>query len=531
MQVADLFAGLGLRVNEAQWSRGTKAIEGITRGLQTMIAAVAVYEGVRWFGDQIKDTVELGSHIKNLSQSAGVSTDTLQELGYAASQNGSDMDSMAAGLGKLSRSMLAAKNGGEEQAKAFAAMGVSAVDAHGALRPTAAVLGDIADHFKKMPDGAEKTGQSMSVLGRSGASLIPTLNEGSAGLSLMAVKAHELGGVMDSETIESLHEFEQTTKDLHVTLGGLRNTMVVALLPTLKRLTSGLMTWLQANRVEIIKKLQAAAETLGRVLGWLSDIFGRVAGVLGEMITALEDALPGVDIFKTAMVAAGIAMALAWIAALGPIALIAIALVAAGLVAQDLYSSIKDGDGMFADLWATMKESLSDGTIDGLTTAFEWFGNVTKGVFGVLKLEVQEALYVLSEIKDAIMWVVDHASDLQRLLSPLTKLVPNNVMHTLSPLSMFATAQDDREDEAAHESAKGWDPSKIPGVVSPLSSLTAPFSNSLNGGITAPLSVNLTINSAGQQAGDIVDAFRTSFSSLLDEHVRHIQAATQGAKR
>ena len=124
MNIADLFASLGLKLDEASWARGQSAINGIAGGLGKILAVVAAYEGIRWFESQVESTVELGAHIKNLSQSAGVTTDTLQKLGYAASQNGSDLDGMAGALGKLSRTMLAAKDGNEEAQKAFASMGV-----------------------------------------------------------------------------------------------------------------------------------------------------------------------------------------------------------------------------------------------------------------------------------------------------------------------------------------------------------------------------------------------------------------------
>jgi hypothetical protein len=356
MQVADLFASLGLRMNAGQWSAGTAAINRLTTGLQRMIAFGATVMAARWFVGQIEATERLGAHVANLSQSAGVTSSRLQELGYAAEQNGSDIDSMAAGLSKLSRSMLAAKNGGDEQARAFAAMGVRVTDTTGKLRPVEDVLGDIADHFRAMPDGAEKTAQSMSVLGRSGASLIPTLNAGSAGLAAMGREARELGAVLDDRGVESLRDFGRTTDKIKLALVGFRNQAVLALLPTLKRLADGFTSWLKANRAEIVAKLQHAAEWLSRALSMLVDVVGRVVDVGERMIDALERALPGIDLFKTAMVTAGLAMAAAWVAALGPIGLVALAIAAFAIVAQDLYVSITEGHGAFADLWKAIAD-------------------------------------------------------------------------------------------------------------------------------------------------------------------------------
>ena len=45
------------------------------------------------------------------------------------------------------------------------------------------VMMQVADAFKKMPDGAEKAGLAMKLFGKSGADLIPLLNEGADGLT------------------------------------------------------------------------------------------------------------------------------------------------------------------------------------------------------------------------------------------------------------------------------------------------------------------------------------------------------------
>ena len=525
MNIADLFASLGLRLDDASWSRGQRAIDGITSGLGKILAIVAAYEGVRWFGEQIESTVELGTHIKNLSQSAGVTTDTLQKLGYAASQNGSDMDGMAGALGKLSRTMLAAKDGSEESQKAFASMGIKVTDATGALRPVEDVFGDIADHFKALPNGAQKTADSMLVLGRSGRELIPTLNLGRDGLAAMGARAEELGGILDEKTIDSLHEFEQTTKDAKLGLTGLRNTMVVALLPALEKLVDRFTKWLKANRTDIVAKLQHGAELLGRVLDWLATMIGRVSDVVGEMIDALQAALPDIDLFKTAMVVAGIAMAAAWLAALGPIGLIAVAIVAVTLLAQDLYHSIKDGDGVFADLWATMIAGVPQ--IGATVAAFKAVIDVVVNAIDDIEKfisTIDQAFDKLAGLKGLAEFARDLSTghpvgavlDVKKSLFGGTEDADLSALEDAPLANQIAYAREHPEITNKQTGASYLDDlTRDPWALS-----AAGLSR--DGTVNAPLTVHLTVNAPGAVATDIVGMIPGALSGILDgSHPQH----------
>src|SRR5207237_10783621 len=56
---------------------------------------------------------------------------------------------------------------------AFQQLGVSIYESNGQLRGESDVMMQVADAFKKMPDGAEKAGLAMKLFGKSGADLIP----------------------------------------------------------------------------------------------------------------------------------------------------------------------------------------------------------------------------------------------------------------------------------------------------------------------------------------------------------------------
>ncbi len=69
--------------------------------------------------------IEFGGHIDDLSKKSDVSREALQEWGYAAKQNGGDIDTVAAAFKGLSKARLEAlQNPGGETAKIFGMMGI-----------------------------------------------------------------------------------------------------------------------------------------------------------------------------------------------------------------------------------------------------------------------------------------------------------------------------------------------------------------------------------------------------------------------
>ena len=73
--------------------------------------------------------------------------------------------------------MSSATDPADKNAKAFKALGISVKDNEGNLRSSEEVFLDVADKFSKMEDGAGKTTLAIKLFGKSGADLIPLLNQ------------------------------------------------------------------------------------------------------------------------------------------------------------------------------------------------------------------------------------------------------------------------------------------------------------------------------------------------------------------
>lgn len=192
---------------------------------------------VRALAQYAKDVIDVGDNLNDMAQKAGASVTVLSQLGFAAKQNGSDLEGITTGLVKLANSMQAASAGSKEQIAAFAALGVEYKNADGTLRRTDEVFKDIAESASQYADGAGKTAVAVDLLGKSGADLIPTLNLGREGLAKLAEESDRVGATITDKTAKALGDLNDQLDKLQASAQGV---VASALAPVLKDVAEAL---------------------------------------------------------------------------------------------------------------------------------------------------------------------------------------------------------------------------------------------------------------------------------------------------
>jgi hypothetical protein len=149
----------------ADWARN--AVVGLAAGLS-----------VSMFANAIREAIDYADKLNDMSQKTGIAVETLGGLGYAAEQSGVNLDTVVSSGVKLAKAMEDAATGGKETSAMFKALGVDVVDASGNLRGIDETMFEVADQFAQMEDGAAKTALAVKLFGKSGADMIPMLNQG-----------------------------------------------------------------------------------------------------------------------------------------------------------------------------------------------------------------------------------------------------------------------------------------------------------------------------------------------------------------
>lgn len=179
--------------------------------------------------------------VSKMSQKVGVSVEALQGYQYAARLADVESESLGKSLAKLSRNIWDAARGSVEIETAFNKLGLSAKSTDGQLKTTDQMLEDIAERFSRMKDGTEKTALAMVLFGRSGADLIPLLNQGRDGLQEMREEAEKLGIIFSAQDAAAAEEFNDNITRLEMSFKGLATRVMGDVLPILLNFSEALV--------------------------------------------------------------------------------------------------------------------------------------------------------------------------------------------------------------------------------------------------------------------------------------------------
>ena len=227
------FAGLNRSINavEQRFGLASMRIGSSFAGIGLAAAAVATP-----FAMAIGNSIKQMDRFALASQQIGMPVEELSRLSWAAQQSGVEFEALTASMGRLARAMSeSVETATSQQARAFAALRVSVTDSNGALRSSGDVLADVAARISVMEDGARKTALVMEIFGKSGAALIPLLNEGKDGIRRFADEADRLGLTVSGKSAKAADEFGDTLDRLKGSVGGVSNSLAAGLLPSLQQ--------------------------------------------------------------------------------------------------------------------------------------------------------------------------------------------------------------------------------------------------------------------------------------------------------
>jgi lambda family phage tail tape measure protein len=185
----------------------------------------------------VMPVARVGDEFFKLSQKTGVSVEALTALDYAAKLSDVSTEGLTKALQKLSVAMFDTQVNGEEGSVALKALGVSATDVHGQIRPTEQVLLDLAEKFSAMPDGADKAALAIKLFGKEGLAIIPFLNQGREGISALMEEAQHLGLVMSEDVARASEVFNDNLTRLSAIFEGVQRQIGAAVIPILADFT------------------------------------------------------------------------------------------------------------------------------------------------------------------------------------------------------------------------------------------------------------------------------------------------------
>lgn len=397
----------GFDINEAP----LKSMEKSVKGLKHLVEAVFAGEATKKVWEFIQTTAEAGEEAARTAQRIGVQTQAYMGLSHAAYMSDVANEELTTGLKFLSRHMFDAAKGSAEAQRNFQILGVKTKDSSGHLRGADDVLGDIADKFASMPDGAKKTALAVEMFGRGGVAMIPMLNKGRAELARYADEAKQFGLVMDDKAIRQSELFMDSLKRLKMILVGLKREVGISLIPTITQYINKAIEWVKVNNQAIKQNVTQFFRELGRILGDVWKVIQTVVGFVKSMNTALGGTVSSVQLLMRALEAFA-AMKAIWVI-VGAIGAIPAAVIAAVAI---IYLVIDDITGYFQG-----KKSLIGTFLEAMQKAFGKMPFI--GVFfDLLKQQLYDVVHLVEYIRDGWTAMAEAVSNIVEDIKGLFKM-------------------------------------------------------------------------------------------------------------
>lgn len=163
------------------------------------------------FGKQVTkvtlDMINYADKYGDLSAKYDISTQSLQEFEYVASQSGATLETVLS-------TMTMMYNRAKENDEVFSKLGVSVYDVNGNMKTMDTLFWEVKTALDAVDNSGDRSALMLEAFGRNAMSLGEFLRKDTTELQQMAQKAHELGIILEDETIEGAGSFNDKLDEL-----------------------------------------------------------------------------------------------------------------------------------------------------------------------------------------------------------------------------------------------------------------------------------------------------------------------------
>lgn len=241
---------------------GDRMGAGIGAGLKTAIGGLAIGSIVQQLAELTMRAVEFGTELKNNAGSLNTSVEELQAYRQAASDVGIVNEKLDDGLQELFKSMSEAAGGSKDHAAAFRELGVSLVDAEGHARTSTAVMGEVIDKLRAMPDPLRQAQVGTELFGEKWNDMSPLLRAGADGLRNLTGSILETGDALSTKEIQELDRINAELERMQTTL--------------------------EVDFSRIVANNADAIISMGQALGYVAGLAGQAATAVASFFQAAQ---------------------------------------------------------------------------------------------------------------------------------------------------------------------------------------------------------------------------------------------------
>lgn len=328
-----------------------------------------------------------GDQIQKMSVRTGFSAEALSELGFAAEQSGTSLESLGAGLFRMERRVANAATETGPAVRALKELGLNARTLS-QLSPEQQ-FEIITDSLAGMTDETRAAQLAFEVFGDNARDLMPLLKEGSAGMAALRQEARDLGLSISQQDADAAAELgdawnrvTRTVKAATFSIGSALAPAITTALGVVKGFVIGIGNWIKENAALVrmiaavgvgIAAVGAALVGLGVSITLIGTAFSAVSAMAGTIAAALAFIMSPVGLIIAGVAAATVAV-FRFRDSLGAVGEMVDGIAAplrdfAGGVAADFQAALGD----FQNAWSGLVDAIKAGDLE-LAAQIAWAG-------------------------------------------------------------------------------------------------------------------------------------------------------------
>lgn len=210
-----------------------------------------------------KQAFDAAAGLDELAEQLGTNARALQGMQFAAVASGVKMEQLETGLSKFSQKMGEAADGSKDVIESLNALGVKNLDVQGKLRPTEALLQEVAAAITAIDDPARRSAAAVDFFGKTGTKMLPLLGEIAKGSDNLAAAAERAGAMIDAKTIKALDELSdrsaQSSLKVRALFANLGAPIATAALDAVNKVLQSIL-----DNLEALQKKAATTQTRAR---------------------------------------------------------------------------------------------------------------------------------------------------------------------------------------------------------------------------------------------------------------------------
>ena len=255
--------------------QATKAVAAIAAGASVAGAAILAFTS---------KIAEQNDELGKTAQIIGITSQSLNELGFVAQLNGGSVNSMSSSLENLAKTASEAARGVGAGVEAFGLLGISTTDVNGQIKQTDDLLLNVADAVSQLNSQSEKI-ELINKLGID-SSLLLTLEQGSEAIRKQRKEVEALGFVLDKDATESAANFKEGMFRIMTVVKGISSAIGTKLMKQITPMIKAFLEWFKVNK-EIIKlRIDDFFQKLVKILRGLFNISIRISKLIKAIVNA-----------------------------------------------------------------------------------------------------------------------------------------------------------------------------------------------------------------------------------------------------